>query len=393
MKLQPLKGIKVVDFSHAWAGPTCTALLSDAGADIIKIEPIAGDFLRPSRSIFVNVNRNKRSIALNLKTGEGRHITLRLLESADVLVENFVPGVMSRLGLGYKAISVLNPRIIYCSISGFGQEGPYHKRPAFDPVAQAVSGIMLITGESDRPPVRIFPPMIDYSAGLHAAYGIMIALLNREATGKGERIDISLMDIGIVHMNAAVTKYSVTGELPMRTGSAGMGWAPYQAFETSDGWVMIGVATNEMWQRLCKVLKLEDLRNNPRYATTESRAKHQKELAEILTRVTQQYKAIELESMLSEAGVPSGQLRNIGEAVEDPHVKARHLIDDVEYPGMGKIKMVKTPIFFSGQAPSVRSQAPQLGEHTDEVLTELGYSEADIQRLEDSGVVRRNGQP
>jgi crotonobetainyl-CoA:carnitine CoA-transferase CaiB-like acyl-CoA transferase len=390
---RPLKGVKVIDFSHAWAGPTCTMLLGDAGADTIKVEPTTGDFYRTAMdgAVFINVNRNKRSIALDLKTNEGRRIALKLVERADVLVENFVPGVMDRLGLGYQTISKMNPRIIYCSISGFGQEGPYHKRPSFDPVAQAMSGIMLATGEPDRPPVRILPPMLDYSAGIHAAYGIVIALLNREQTGKGERIDISLMDIGIVQMGAFVTHYTMTGELPERMGSAHKAWAPYQAFEASDGWVMIAVASDEMWLNLCKVLKLEDLGNDSRYATPQSRRKHRKELAELLTKVTRQYRARELESLLSEAGVPSGQLRNIAEVVEDPQVKARDLIDDIEYPGLGKIKVVKNPIFFSGHAPRTQLQAPQLGEHTAAVLAELGYSEAEIQRLEDTGIVRRSG--
>lgn len=390
---RPLKGVKVIDFSHAWAGPTCTMLLGDAGADTIKVEPTTGDFYRTAMdgAVFINVNRNKRSIALDLKTNEGRRIALKLVERADVLVENFVPGVMDRLGLGYQTISKMNPRIIYCSISGFGQEGPYHKRPSFDPVAQAMSGIMLATGEPDRPPVRILPPMLDYSAGIHAAYGIIIALLNREQTGKGERIDISLMDIGIVQMGAFVTHYTMTGELPERMGSAHKAWAPYQAFEASDGWVMIAVASDEMWLNLCKVLKLEDLGNDSRYATPQSRRKHRKELAELLTKVTRQYRARELESLLSEAGVPSGQLRNIAEVVEDPQVKARDLIDDIEYPGLGKIKVVKNPIFFSGHAPRTQLQAPQLGEHTAAVLAELGYGEAEIQRLEDTGIVRRSG--
>jgi len=387
----PLNGVKVVDFSHAMAGPTCTMLLGDAGADIIKIEPVTGDFYRTAMdgAISITVGRNKRSVALDLKTDDGHRIALKLLETADVLVENFAPGVMHKLGLGSETISQMNQRIIYCSISGFGQKGPYHKRPSFDPVAQAVSGIMLATGEADRPPVRILPPMIDYSAGIHAAYGIIIALMNRQRTGKGERIDISLMDIGIAHMGAFITHYTMTGELPERMGSAHKAWAPYQAFETSDGWVLIAVATEEMWKNLCKVLKLEGLGSDSRYATSESRRKHRKELAESLTKVTLQYKGRELESLLAEAGVPSGQLRNISEVVDDPHVKARHLIDDIEYPGLGKIKIVKTPIFVSGRAPTSRLQSPQFGEHTTEVLTELGYSEADIQRLEDSGIVRR----
>jgi len=387
---RPLKGVKVIDFSHAWAGPVCTVLLGDAGANVIKVEPITGDFYRTvmDGAVFVNIGRNKRSIALDLKTKEGHRIALKLLENADVLVENYVPGVMDRLFLDYGTISKMNPGIIYCSISGFGQAGPYRERPSFDPVAQAVSGIMLATGEADRPPVRILPPMIDYSAGIHAAYGILIALLNRQKTGKGERIDISLMDIGIAHMGAFITQYTMTGELPERMGSAHKAWAPYQAFETCDGWVLIAVATDEMWQNLCKVMKLEDLGNDSRYATGASRRKHRKELAESLTKVTLQYKGRDLESILSEAGVPSGQLRTIREVIDDPHVEARHLLDNIEYPGLGKIKTVKTPIFFSGCAFRTQLQAPQFGEHTTEVLAELGYCEADIQRLEDNGVVK-----
>lgn len=250
---------------------------------------------------------------------------------------------------------------------------------------------MLALGEPDGPPVRILPPMIDYSAGIHAAYGIIIALLNCEKTGNGERIDVSLMDIGIAQMSAFVTHYTMTGELPERMGSAHKEWAPYQAFEASDGWVLIAVASNKMWENLCKVLGLKDLRNNSQYATPESRREHRNDLADSLTKVTRRYKGRELETMLSEGGVPCGQLRDIGEVINDPHVKARHLINDENYPGLGKIKIVKTPIFFSGQAPRARSQAPQLGEHTDEVLTGLGYSEAEIKRLEDNGIVRRKG--
>ena len=391
----PLKGVKVIDFSHAWAGPICTLLLGDAGADIIKVEPVSGDFYRTAMdgAVFLTAGRNKRSIALDLKTDDGHRIALRLLQNADVLVENFVPGVMDKLGLGYKAVSGINRRIIYCSISGFGQKGPYHKRPSFDPVAQAVSGIMMSMGEPGRPPVRILAPMIDYSAGLHAAYGILIALMKREKSGKGERLDISLMDIGVAHMGAFVTHYTMTGELPERMGSAHKAWAPYQAFETSDGWVLIAAPTEEMWKSLCRVLNLDDLRKDARYATPESRRKYRKELAESLTKVTRKYTGRDLESMLSEAGVPSGQLRNIGEVMDDPHLKARHLIEDTDYPGLGKIKLVKTPIFYSGHAPNSRLRAPMLSEHTAEVLAELGYKESEIQRLEKKGIVLRRKPP
>jgi len=386
-----LEGVRVIDFTHAWAGPICTMLLGDMGADVVKVEPISGAFMREAMNgaFFITANRNKRGIALNLKSNEGKAIAIKLLENADVAVENFVPGVMDKLGLGYEAVSKLNPRVIYCSISGYGQKGPYCKRPGFDPTAQAVSGIMLVLGESDdRPPVRIPPAIIDYGAGIHSAYGIAIALLDRDRTGKGQHIDVSLMDVGMVQMSLFITHYTMTGEIPRRMGSGHRAYAPYQAFETKDGWVMICIANDQTWKDFCKVLNLDNLFNDPRFATTELRLRYREQVVKAVSRVIRQYEARELETILNDVGIPSGMLRNVAQVIEDHHIQERHILEDMDYPNIGRFKIVKTPIFFNGEAPPTRIKPPQIGEHTVNVLEDLGYSAADIQRLEESGVVR-----
>jgi crotonobetainyl-CoA:carnitine CoA-transferase CaiB-like acyl-CoA transferase len=385
-----LEGIRVIDFTHAWSGPICTMLLGDMGADVIKVEPISGDFMREAMNgaFFITANRNKRGIALNLKADEGKAIALKLLEKADVTVENFVPGVMDRLGLGYGAISKMNPGIIYCSISGYGQAGPYCKRPGFDPTAQAVSGIMLVLGEPDRPPVRIPAAVIDYGGGIQCAYGTVLALLDREKTGKGQYIEVSLMDVGITYMSLYIAHYTMTGELPKRLGSGHRAWTPYQNFETKDGWVMICVANDRMWKNFCKALKLDDLSNDPGLATIELRLQHKEKVVEAVSKLVRQYESRELETILSEAGIPCGMLRSVADVIDDPHVQARHILEDMDYPNVGRVKTVKTPILFSGEAPSTRLKPPQIGEHTADVLSELGYSEGEMRLLEENGVVR-----
>ncbi|MBI5966820.1 MAG: CoA transferase [Deltaproteobacteria bacterium] len=379
----PLHGVKVVDLSHVQSGPICTMLLGDMGAEVIKVESFAGDQFRlPMEGAhFVNFNRNKRGIALDLKKGEGKEIVLRLAKKADVFVENFLPGALERLGLGYDTIRQLNPRIIYCSISGFGQIGPYRERPAYEPILQAMSGIMDTTGEPDRPPVRIRPAMIDYCTAMNAAFGIAVSLIEREKTGQGQRIDVALLDVAINAMSPYVTQFKRTGELPKRAGSSQPTAAPFQAFETGDGLIYIGAATDEMWQNLCRALGLEDLSRNPRYATRQGRIEHREELAEELNKVTKRYRSQDLESKLLAVDVPCAKIRTIGEIIQEPHVQSRGILEEVDYPIMGKIMTIKTPIFFSGGPPTTRWRAPLLGEHTREVLIELGYSHQEIQDL------------
>jgi crotonobetainyl-CoA:carnitine CoA-transferase CaiB-like acyl-CoA transferase len=388
----PLKGIKVASFTQVIAGPACGMLLADLGADVIKVEPFTGDFWRRtvSGSAFMNFNRSKRSLAVNLKHPQGHEAVMRLLQRCDVLVENFTPGTMEKLNLGYDAVSRENPRIIYCSISGFGQDGPYRDRPGYDPVAQAMSGIMLNTGMPEGPPVRVLPTMVDYLAGNHMAYAIALALLEREKTGRGRRIEIALLDVAIMQMGQFVALYSMTGELPQRMGSGYIATAPYQAFETRDGYLYIAVTTDEMWMNLCRALKLERLAQDPKYANLEARRQNRMELAEEIARVTRQYPSKELEDLLVSFQVPCGRLMQIDEIMKDPHVLHRNIMAEVEYPKGRKGKIIKIPIFTEGKAPEVRGNPPAIGEHTVEILTEIGYSPQEIQKLIDDGAVIRN---
>jgi crotonobetainyl-CoA:carnitine CoA-transferase CaiB-like acyl-CoA transferase len=365
-------------------------LLADMGADVIKVEPLSGGFMREAMdgAFYVTANRNKRAIALDLKSNEGKAIALKLVREADVVVENFVPGVMDKLGLGYKAVRQLNSRIVYCSISGYGQEGPYSRRPGLDPIAQAVSGIMLILGEPDRPPARIPLSMIDYGAGLHAAYGILVALLNRDRTGEGQYLDVSLLDVGLAQMSIFIAHYTITGEVPKRMGSAHRAYAPYQAFEAKDGWVMICIANDEAWNNLCKALNLGNLFDDPRFRTVEQRLKHRDQVVNAVGEAVRRYEARELEAVLNDVGVPCGKLRTVKEVIEDEHIRRRKILEDAEYPQIGKFKAVKTPIFFDGEGSPIRIMPPRIGEHTASVLTELGYSLDDIHRLEKSKIVR-----
>jgi len=379
----PLDGVKVLDLSHAAAGPCCTMLLADMGADVVKIEPVNGELFRyaGAGSMFVNINRNKRDMALDLRTEEGRQIALKLAARADVLVESFTPGTADRLGLGYNAISQINPRIIYCSISGFGQTGPYRERPSYDPLAQAMSGMMVTTGEPDRPPVRTSVSTIDYGTGMFGAYAIALALLQRQKTDQGQMIDAALLDTAVFYTAHLTTSYILTGQLPARLGSANVGFAPNQVFETKDGLIFIGVATEKAWQSFCQVLGLNDLIQDPRFDTNVNRMLNREELVKTLSSTLKQYTSEELEAKLVAVDIPCGPLLNVDEVIDNPQVIARGMLIDVDHPEKGKIKITRIPISFSEAAPEIRLQAPLLGEHTNEILKELGYTEAEIKQL------------
>ncbi|MGB9700605.1 MAG: CaiB/BaiF CoA transferase family protein [Thermodesulfobacteriota bacterium] len=389
---QPLQGIRVADFTQVIAGPACSMLLADMGADVIKIEPLTGDFWRQTTkgSAFLNFNRNKRSIAINLKAEEGYAAVMRIIKKADVLLENFSPGTMAKLNLDYDKVTKENPQIIYCSISGFGQTGPYRERPGYDPVAQAMSGIMINTGEPDRPPVRVLPTMVDYLVGNHMAYAIALALLDRQKTGKGKHFDIALLDVAIMQMGQFFAMYSMTGELPSRMGSGYLAAAPYQAFETKDGYIYIAVTTNEMWKNLCQALNLKHLYEDPRFSTLDGRCQGRAELASEITKITKQYKSQELETILVKANVPCGRLMNIDEIMQDPQVIHRQIIGECEYPQKGKVKIIKTPIFADGRLPQIRRRPPLIGEHSIEILREFGYRDEEIQSLLNKGVIRQS---
>jgi crotonobetainyl-CoA:carnitine CoA-transferase CaiB-like acyl-CoA transferase len=383
-----LQGIKVIDLTAVIAGALPTMLLGDLGADVIKIEPPGGEHFRYAwdGAFFLAMNRNKRGIALDLRTKEGQEIVLKLVKTADVFIENFVPGTINKLGLGYDRVAQVNPRIIYCSVSGFGQEGPYSQRPAYDPLVQAMSGIMIATGEPDRPPVRQVTSLIDITSGLYAFCAILACLFDRERTGTGQRIDIALLDTAVSAMSYFLTHYSITGELPRRSGSGWPAFAPYQLFDTKDTPIWIGVSTDRFWVAFCQGLGLDELASDPRYSTAEGRREHRNELNRKVSDICKQYTSAELESKLVAANVPCGRLLNVAEASQGPQIQFRQLIEEWDYPGVGRLKTVRAPIMISGERPETKMQAPQLGEHTSQVLAELGYSKQEIQELIKRGI-------
>jgi len=383
-----LKGIKVVDLTAAIAGTLDTMILADLGADVIKIEPPNGEHYRHAMdgAILLAMNRNKRDIALDLRTEEGQEIALKLASQADILTENFVPGTIDKLGLSYEKVSKLNPSIIYCSVSGFGQSGPYSRRPAYDPSGQAMGGIMIATGEPEGKPCRQVTSLLDMSSSLYATISILAALIDRGKTGKGRLIDITLLDASVFAMSPHLTYYSFTGKLPARWGSGAEGWVPYGAFDTKDKPIWIGASIDRFWTAFCQALNLDELLNDERFTLDKGRREHRDELNAKVSEICQQYTSGELEAKLVKAGVPCATLATIAEVEQNPQVQLRKLIEDWDYPGKGKVKFVKTPIMIDGQFPETKMMAPQLGEHTTAILAEIGCNQEEIQTLLDKGI-------
>jgi crotonobetainyl-CoA:carnitine CoA-transferase CaiB-like acyl-CoA transferase len=387
-----LKGIKVIDFTAAIAGTLNTMILADLGADVIKIEPIRGEHYRHALkgAILLSMNRNKRDLSLDLKTEKGQEIALKLASQADVLTENFVPGTIDRLGLGYEKVRSVNPSIIYCSVSGYGQEGPYSKRPSYDPSAQAMAGIMIATGEPEGKPCRQVTSMIDMSASMFATIAVLSALIDRQKTGKGRFIDISLLDAAVFAMSPPLTYHSFTGILPKRFGSGTEGWVPYGAFDTQDSPIWIGVTIDRFWTAFCNALDLDELGSDPRYATDAGRREHRHALNHTVNEICKRFSSEDIEKRLTAAGVPCARLATVAEVEQNPQIKLRGLIEEWDYPEKGKVKFVQTPIMIDGQLPETKRMAPQLGENTQDILTELGYGQDEIQELLNQGIAFQN---
>ncbi|MBS7647036.1 MAG: CoA transferase [Candidatus Bathyarchaeia archaeon] len=377
----PLEGIKVLDFTHEVAGPHCTMLLGDLGAEIIKVEvPGRGDrgrhWVGMKETIFITNNRNKRSIVLDLKSEEGRKIAFELAKKVDVLVENFVPGTLKKFGLDYESVKKVNPKIVYCSISGYGQDGPYSSRPAWDPIIEAESGLMSLTGDPEPClPSRIPASIIDYGAGVYAALAIVSALLYREKTGKGQMIDLSMLDVSALWAGYWIAYSSITGEVRERMGSAAPVGAPYQVFRTKDSYIFIAAFEDEHWKKFCQVIKAEDLLKDPLYATRESRATNRKTLIEKLSKIISTWNTKDLVDALVAVGVPCAPVNNTLEVANHPQLLHRNMIVEIEYKGQ-KVKIPGIPFKFSECPLKIRHLPPaDVGQHTEEVLRELGLKQ------------------
>lgn len=392
----PLAGVRILDLSRILSGPFATMIFADLGADVIKLEnPRTGDDTREwappyqgdQSAYFLSVNRNKRGIAVDLKTAQGREIVLRLVDRADVIVENFRPGTAARLGLGYDDLRARNQGLIYASISGFGQTGPYANEPGYDAIAQALGGVMSVTGEADGEPVRVGNSAADLSAAMWAAIGILAALHARDATGCGEWIDISLLDGQIASLTYLAGGYFASGEVPRRYGSAHPSIVPYQALQTADGHLMVAVGNDTLWRRFAPLIGLPELVDDPRFDSNPQRVANRTQLIPLIEGALASRGSVAWADELSRVGIPAGPINNVGSALEHPQVTARDMVLSTEHPTAGTLRMTGSPIKLSRYTATVRRPPPTLGEHTDDVLGELGYSATEIATLRDEGVV------
>ncbi len=386
----PLAGVRVIELSHIMAGPCCGMMLGDMGADVIKVERPTGDDTRRTvppeingeSAAFMTMNRNKRGVCLNLKEPGAVDALRRLIRDADILIENFRLGTMEKLGLGYEVLRAENPGLVYCAVSGFGRTGPYATRGGFDLVAQGMSGLMSITGEGPgRPPVKVGSPVTDITAGILAAMGCLSAYVHRLKTGEGQIVDTSLLEAGITHTYWQSAIAFATGIAPGPMGSAHPLNAPYQAFETADGWINVGAANPTNWQRLLGVLDAAHLAEDPRFAENSGRMANLHELETVLTPYFKARTSAEWLALFDEAGLPGGPVLSITEMHADPHVLAREMVVDIEHPKAGATKGIGIPVKFTETPGEIRRPAPLLGQHTREVLAEAGLSEEDIDRL------------
>lgn len=393
----PLDGIVVLDLSRILAGPYCTMMLGDLGAEVIKVErPGSGDdtrswgppFAGGEAAYYLCLNRNKRSLTLDLSRPAGRGIALDLAHRADVLVENFSPGVTTKLGIDWEAVSALNPRLIYCSITGYGPDGPYRDRTGYDMVVSAVGGLMGITGEEDGGPVKAGVAITDVTTGLMAQGAITAALLQRERTGRGQKIDLSLLEAQVAALVNIGSNYLVAGKQARRWGTAHESIVPYQAFQAKDGHIAVAAANDKLWQRFCRVLGRPDLAADERYATNPRRVERRRELIPILAAELARKTRQEWMDLLVPEGIPCGPINSIEDVFNDPQVLHRGMLQVVDHKTIGQLKLAGIPVKYSAAQLRVRRPPPLLGEHSEEILREfLNLDEREIARLREEGVI------
>ena len=392
----PLAGLRVLELAQIMAGPTCGALLADLGAEVIKVEKMPGGddtrrYAEPSvngeSAAFMMLNRNKRAIALDLKTEAGRQVLRTLVARADVLIENYRKGALDRLGLGYAALQAVNPALIYCSISGYGRTGPAADKGGFDLIAQGVSGLMSITGEPGRPPVKVGSPVTDLNAGILAALGIVSAYVHRLKTGQGQFVDTSLLEAGIHQTAWQAAIFFATGEPPGPGGSAHVMAAPYQAFPTADGYITIGGANQANWERIAKLVGAPELITDPRFVDNTARMANREQLAWLLGEHLRQRPTAEWLRMLDDAGIPAGPINDIEAMANDPQTLAREMVVDLQHPVAGATKALGLPIKLGATPGGVRRPAPTYGQHTREVLREAGFEDDEIGALHAQGAI------
>jgi crotonobetainyl-CoA:carnitine CoA-transferase CaiB-like acyl-CoA transferase len=394
---QPLEGLTVLDASRVLVGPFCTMQLGDLGADVIKIErPDGGDQTRgwhpptygEESAYYVSINRNKRSLTLNLNDEEGRDVFRDLASEADILVENFRVGKMEDWNLDYETLSEENPGLVYCSLSGYGEWGPHKDRPAYDIMMQAEGGLMSITGEEDGPPVRVGVAIADIGAGMYATQAILAALLHRELSdGTGQKVDVSLLDGQVAWMSYMASNYFATGDPPGRMGSKHPTIAPYQAFETTDGYVVVATASENLWPKFCRALDREDLIDDERFDVNADRVENRSELDPILEAEFEQYSTAEAVARMEEAGVPASRVRDMEDVFENPQVQARNMHQEIEHPTIGTLEMPGSPMHFSQTPTAIDRYPPLLGEHNEEILREFGYDRETIDELDQRDII------
>jgi crotonobetainyl-CoA:carnitine CoA-transferase CaiB-like acyl-CoA transferase len=396
LQQMPLAGVRVLDLGRHLAGPTCAMLLGDLGADVIKIEkPVIGEdgrsagppFFEGISAFFLSANRNKRSLTLDIKRPEGQEAFRRLADTADVVVENFRPSVMDALGIGYTTMSERNPRIIYCSISGFGPDGPFAGRPGLDQIIQGVSGLMSVTGFEGGEPVRVGIPIADLLTGLYGAYGVLAALQAREKTGRGQIVNTSLLEAMVGTMGFQAVRYLNGGGAPPPAGNHHPINAPYGVFKARDGYLTIGASAEKRWEQLCQILGAEEWLEDARFSTNGGRYDYRLELESMINEKLQARPVAEWECIFNDAGIPAGPVYAMDGALDHPQVRYREMVVDRPHPVLGTVSLLGLPVKFSETPGDVHRIPPELGEHTDEILREIGMTDGDLSRLREQSII------